>query len=216
MMVSLLLFLVLGEPQQVEQQMQRQLMQLEQLSRQMEQQRQQLERILAVLERQSPPDRRDSQRTLTVCSVEVRRANGSEVRKVAATAGALVPLNLFSIVSRPAEACLPAEVRVTASYLDAADNLVCSGTAENIAVQTALTQSINLEIRPWNFREFVRWKNEPPQINSGPKRLVCVNPEGTAETTSEEMERVVSARVRATVLPAGGGMSTAEIQLNLR
>jgi len=86
---------------------------------------------------------------------------------------------------------------------------------ENIAFQDSLTQSVNLEIRPWNFREFVRWRNEPPQINSGSKRLVCLNPESTAEASSEDLERVSSARVRATVLPKGGGLSTTEVQVNL-
>jgi hypothetical protein len=216
-MISFLFFLMpLQAQQQVEQQLQRQQLQMEQVYRQLETQRQQLERVLTVLERQGPPDRLESQRPLPVCSVEVRRVNGAEARKVPANAGAVVPLNLFSTVSRPADGCLPAEIRITASYIDASDNLVCSGTVESIAIQSALTQSINLEIRPWNFREFVRWKNEPPQSNSGPKRLVCLNSEGTAETTSEEFDRVFSARVRATILPAGGGMSTTEIQLNLR
>ncbi|PYS34899.1 MAG: hypothetical protein DMG14_28360 [Acidobacteria bacterium] len=210
MMTSVPLALIALEPQQLEQQLQRQQQQLEQVRRQMEQQQQQLDRMLDVLER------RDQQRTVAVCSVEVRRVNGTDVRKVPPNAAAVLPFNLFSVVTRPSDGCLPAEVRITASYLDAADNLVCSGAVEGIAIQTSLTQSINLEIRPWNFREFARWRNEPPQTNSGPKRLVCVNPEGTAETTSEELERVVSARVRATILPAGGGMSTTEIQLNLR
>ena len=213
MMTSVLLALMALEPQQLEQQLQRQQQQLEQVRRQLGYQQlqlEQLDRMLDVLER------RDQQRTVAVCSVEVRRVNGTDVRKVPPNAAAVLPFNLFSVVTRPSDGCLPAEVRITASYLDAADNLVCSGAVEGIAIQTSLTQSINLEIRPWNFREFARWRNEPPQTNSGPKRLVCVNPEGTAETTSEELERVVSARVRATILPAGGGMSTTEIQLNLR
>jgi hypothetical protein len=214
MLISLL-FLVLFEPQQLEQQMLRQQQQLEQLSRQLDQQRQQLDRILGVLEEQSQA-RRSEQKAQPLCSVEVLRANGADVRKVPLNVAAVVPLNLFSTVSRPTDGCLPAEVRITASYMDASDNLICSGTIDVIAIQNNLTQSINFDIRPWNLREFVRWRNEPSQVNSGAKRLVCMNPEGTAETTSEEMDRAASTRVRATVLAAGGGMSTAEIQLGLR
>jgi hypothetical protein len=215
MIIPMLLFLMplQGQPQQQIQQ------QLDQVHRQLELQQTQMERMLAVLERQGPPDRRGQQQLQPlrpVCSVEVRRVSGPDQRKVPLNAASAIPLNLFSTVSRPVDGCLPAEVQVTASYLDAADNLVCSGAVENIAIQTSLTQSINLEIRPWNFREFVRWKNEPPQTNSGPKRLICVNPEGTAETTAEDIARVTSARVRATVLPVGGGMSTTELQLMLR
>jgi hypothetical protein len=151
-----------------------------------------------------------------VCSVELRRVGGKDQTRVAASTTAVVAMNLFSVVGRPADGCLPAEIRVTASYLDANDNLVCSGTVENIARQTGFTQSINLDIRPWDLQQFVRWRNEPAQINSGAKRLPCLNPEGTAESTNEELARVSSARVRATILPAGGGMSTTEVLLNLR
>jgi hypothetical protein len=215
MIISLLFLLLPGEPQQPDQQMLRQQQQLEQVHRQLQDQQRQLDRVLNLLETQDR-DPRDPPKPFVICSVELRRENGSDNRKVPPNVAAVVPLNLFSTVSNPDSGCLPAEVRVTASYLDNADNLVCSGTVEGVAFQTALTQSINIEVRPWNFREFVRWKNEPPQVNSGAKRLVCVNPEGTAEITSQEFERVFIARVRATILPVGGGMSTAEIQLNLR
>jgi hypothetical protein len=46
--------------------------------------------------------------------------------------------------------------------------------------------------------------------------MSCLNPEGTAGSTNEELSRVTTARVRATILPVGGGMSTTEILLNLR
>jgi len=170
---------------------------------QLQQISQQLEKIRKLLEH-------------TFCSAELRRVNGQDLRKVPPNAQAIVPMNLFSSISQPSETCTPAEIRLTATYLDANDNLICSGTVENIASQTGLTQTVNLEIRPWNFREFVQWTNEPPQNRSGPKRLLCMNVEGTAEATPQELERVSSARVRAIVLPAGGGMSTAEIQLILR
>jgi hypothetical protein len=211
MIIPILLFLIpLHSQQQIQQQ-------LDVVHRQLDVQEQQLNRLLGMLERAAPPAvRSDPVEPRPVCSVEVRRVSGPDQRKVPVNVAAVVPLNVFSTVSRPAEGCLPAEIRVTASYLDAADNLVCSGAVENIAIQTSLTQSVNLDIRPWNLREFVRWRNEPPPTNSGPKRLVCVNPEGTAETTTEELGRLTSARVRATILPAGGGMSTTEIQLNLR
>jgi hypothetical protein len=214
MWIPILLFLWPVQGQPVEQQLLRQQQQLEQVSRQIMQQQQQLDRMLGVLERPKPEER-DSRPTIA-CSVELRRVGGADKRNVPSNATAVVPFNLFSVVSRPADACLPAEVRITASYLDAAENLVCSGTVENIARQTAFTQSVNLEIRPWDLEHFVRWRNEPSQINSGFKIMSCLNPEGTAGSTNEELSRVTTARVRATVLPVGGGMSTTEILLNLR
>src|SRR6478672_4511265 len=127
MLIPILLFLWPMQGQPVEQQLQRQQQQLEQVSRQIQQQQQQLDRMLGVLEHQPKPEERDN-RPLVVCSVELRRVGGADKRNVPSSATALVPLNLFGIVSRPADGCLPAEVRVSASYLDAADNLICSGT----------------------------------------------------------------------------------------
>ena len=209
-MIIPILLLLTGPQQQIEQQLQHQQQQLEQIHRDIEQ----VQKTLDTLEKPVPQGKADQ--TKSICSVELLRVNGAEQRRVPPNIAAVVPLSLFSTISKPTDSCLPAEIRVTASYLDANDNLICSGVVENIAFQDTLTQSVNLEIRPWNLREFVRWRNEPPQINSGPKRLVCLNPESTAEATAEDLDRVSSARVRATVLPKGGGLSTTEVQLNLR
>src|ERR1700674_1648371 len=153
MIIPLLLFLM---PLQSQQQIQQQ---LDVVHRQLDVQEQQLSRVLGMLEGPAPQVRSEQIEQRPVGSLEVRRVSGPDQRKVPVNAAAVVPLNVFSTVSRPAEGCLPAEIRVTASYLDAADNLVCSGAVENIAIQTSLTQSVNLDIRPWNFREFVRWRN---------------------------------------------------------
>jgi len=160
-------------------------------------------------------DRHEREINKPICSAELFWTSGSEDRKVAASPSSLASLNLFSIVSKPSS-CLPAEIRVTASYMDAGDNLVCSGVVESAANQGSATQTVILDIRPWNLREFVRWKNEPPQVNSGPKRLACFNPDGVAEATDQELARVTYVRVRTTVLPQNGGMSTLEIKLSLR
>jgi hypothetical protein len=206
MMIPLLFFLVTLEPQQpLEQQLQRQQQQLQQIQQELREQQLQIQHFAEVLER--TPQR-------PVCSVELRWVNGAEARAAPRTVTAVVQLNLFSTVSEPVNGCLPAEIRVTASFLDAVDNLICSGAVEDIAIQNTLTQSINLEVRPWDFSQFVRWRNEPPQVNSGFKRLICLNPEGVAEAASGEMEKIAGLRVRATVLPRGGGVSTAEIRLN--
>jgi hypothetical protein len=109
---------------------------------------------------------------------------------------------------------LPAEIRLTAAYLDSGGNLICSGVIENVAKQTALTQTVNLEVRPWSLREFVRWRNEPPQTNSGAVRLVCLNLEGVLEATDAELARVATVLLRVSAFPRGGGVSTAEVRLN--
>jgi hypothetical protein len=200
MTTELLLFFLAVQPQQQTQ--------MDQIHQELLEQRQQIARLVEMLEKgqkQSP--------SAPACSAEIRAVGVSDRKGVPLTATAAVAFNLFSVVTKPANACLQAEVQVTASYLDGNDALVCSGVVENVATQTSLTESINLEIRPWNLREFVRWTNEPPQTNSGAKRLTCINVEGLTEVRSEELARVTSVRVRATVLPKGGGMSTVEMQI---
>jgi hypothetical protein len=187
--------------------------QIQQIQDQLQRQQQQLDQIHQDLQKLTDSGSNQAQ---SICNVEVRRVSGPDQRRVAANLAAVVPLNLFATIGKPTDACLPAEVRVAASYLDASENLVCSGVVENVASQSALIQNINLDIHPWDFREFVRWKNEPPERNSGPKRLVCLNTESTAEANSEELGRIASVRVRVTVFPKSGGQSTTEIQLNLR
>jgi len=194
------ILLLLMAPQQQQQQ---------QIQDQLKSQQQQLEQIHQDLQKLRDSGSNQAQ---SICSVEVRRVSGPDQRRVAA----IVPLNLLATIGRPAESCLPGEVRVAASYLDGNENLVCSGVVESVASQSSLIQNINLDIHPWDFREFVRWKNEPPERNSGPKRLVCLNNESTAEASSEELGRIASVRVRVTVFPKNGGLSTTEIQLNLR
>jgi hypothetical protein len=158
----------------------------------------------------------DIKKQLAPCTAEMHRANAENIHKVPAAASAVVLLNLTSVVSKPSDQCLPAEIRVTAIYLDSADNVVCSGSVGDVAQALALTDVINLDIKPWNFNEFVRWRNEPPPANSGPKRLYCMNSEGNSEVSPAELEHVFATRVRVTVLPAHGGMSSAEFLLNLR
>jgi hypothetical protein len=180
--------------------------QMDQIQQELMQQRQQMAHLLDSIEK--------SQKQQTpVCLAEIRAVGTSDQRRVPLTTMAVLPFNLFSVVTKPIESCLHAEVRVSASYLDADDAVICSGVVENVAIQTALTESINLEIRPWNLREFVRWRNEPPQTNSGAKRLTCIGADGLSEARPEELSRLASLRVRATVLPRGGGMATIEMQV---
>ena len=212
MMITLLFFLMTQQPQQLEQQLQRQQQQLQQIQQDLRDQQGELRRLVETLERQRQEQREAFRR---VCSVELRWVTSADERTAPRAAATVVALNLFSTISEPASGCLPAEVRVTASYLYSTDNLICSGAVENIAIQNMLTQSINLDVRPWDFNQFVRWRNEPAQVNSGFKRLPCLNPEGVAEAASGELDRIASVRIRATVFPRSSGISTAEIRVNL-
>jgi len=195
------------QPQQSEQELQKQRQQIERVQRQLDDQEKLLGNVRKMLE--------DEQKK-ALCTADLRWVSGAESRVVPPSQTATALLNLFSTISKPSETCLPAEIRITASYLDAHDNLICSGGIEDLAVQSSHSQAINLEIKPWNLREFGRWRNEPPIVNSGAKRLVCLNPEGTAEATLEELARVASVRVRTTIFSGSGGISTVEVQMKMQ
>ena len=149
------------------------------------------------------------------CAVELQWVSNNESRRVPPSSTAVVPLHFFAAVSKPEDQCLPVEIRVSVSYLDRADNLICSGVIENVASQTSNIQSINLDLRPYNLQEFARWKNEPPSSNSGPQRLSCLVPDGLSEATPEQLREATTVRVRITSLPPGGGLSTTEVLLDL-
>ena len=212
MLPILLVSAALQAQQPLEQQLQRQQQQLQQMEQALRKQNEQIGKLLELVEKQ---ERQESQQS--VCGADIRLVNSPE-RTAPYAATSVVALSLFSTISQPSN-CLPSEVRVTASFLDSANNLICSGSIANAAFQTSNTQAINLDIRPGNLQEFARWKNEPPERNRGMLRLNCISPDGLfnlTETSSEDFQRAAYVRVRVTVLPQRGGLSTAEIRLNLR
>ena len=180
--------------------------QLQQIQQDLREQQQQLSRIKDLLVQEQNAQK-------STCTADLRLVRGGEQYTLAAAQSATVPINLLSIVSQPREFCLPTEIRLTASYLGANDTLVCSG-AIDAADQGALTQYINLLVRPWNAREFVFWLNEPPSATRVAKRLVCVTPDGLNELEVETLEGIAAVRVQVTALPRGGGLSTVEIRFN--
>jgi hypothetical protein len=122
-------------------------------------------------------------------------------------------INLFSSTGI---GCTPAEVRVTAIYLDNDENVVCSGVVDNVAQQDQNTQSIVLEFKPLIALEFVRWRNglRPPQPIA--KRLVCIGPDQLTEASRNETDRAASVRIIITLLPRNGGLSNLEIKVDPR
>ena len=125
--------------------------------------------------------------------------------------GAIFPINLFSAVG---PGCAPAEIRVSAIYLDVDENVICSGVIENVATQDANTQTTVLEFKPLYALEFVRWRNRATQPIA--KRLVCIGPDQLLEVSRIETDRAVSVRLYITLLPRNGGMSNIEIKVDPR
>lgn len=119
-----------------------------------------------------------------------------------------VRANLFSMVSTPQDTCLPAEIRVTATFFDPTGNFVCSGT---LAIsQTAHIENTLFEFRPYQPENFLNWWDGPTLRQ---QILVCRDYKG--DELRNPTDYATSLRIFATVFARRGGLSTSEIQLNL-
>jgi hypothetical protein len=144
------------------------------------------------------------------CTAEIRWANSTQLgtqRNVPR------PVSLFTAVSHGRGGCLPAEIRLTATYFDANDDVVCSGTIEDVGRQHDNAQIMNLEVRPGNLFEFARWRNGPRDIALRWKRLHCFSADGQSEVQPAELDRAMTLRLNATVLPAYNGVASAELRM---
>ena len=119
----------------------------------------------------------------------------------------LIP-DVFAMASNPSEACLPADIRITATYFDPMDLFVCSGTVT--ISQSAHVQNTSLEFRPYELEVFLKWWDGATLKQQA---LLCRDYQGNEMRNPTDF--AASLRVYATVFPKRGGLSTSEIQINL-
>ena len=152
-------------------------------------------------------------RTQSLVQSELRPMCSSETRLQAnnlriSDSQTPVRANLLAIVSNPVDSCLPADIRVTASYFDANDAFVCSGTST--IPQAAPVQNTPFEFRPYELEVFLKWWDGPTLRQQS---LLCRDYQGNDVRSPSDV--ATSMRIYVTVAPKRGGLSTAEIQLNL-
>jgi len=140
-----------------------------------------------------------------ICSSESRLQAGT-LR--IANAEAPVRVNMFAMASNPSDACLPADIRITATYFDPMDLLVCSGTVT--ISQSAHVQNTSLEFRPYELEVFLKWWDGATLKQQA---LLCRDYQGNEMRNPTDF--AASLRVYASVFPKRGGLSTSEIQINL-
>jgi len=140
-----------------------------------------------------------------MCSAESRIQEG-ELRVT--NEESPVRVNLFGIVSSPAATCLPAEIRISATYFDPTGNFVCSGSTT--ISQTAAVQNTFVEFRPYQPEVFLKWW-DGPTLRQLP--LLCKDYQGNE--LRNPTDYAVSLRIWATVAPHRGGLATSEIQIAL-
>jgi hypothetical protein len=124
----------------------------------------------------------------------------------------LTPLTLFSAVGY---GCGSADIRLTAVYVDGAENVVCSGAIAGVIGQSAGTQVTVIELRPTSLFEFLRWRSGPRATALTWRPLICSRPDGQGDVQPGELERATTLRLYATVLPSAGGVATEMLRLTL-
>jgi hypothetical protein len=143
------------------------------------------------------------------CFSELRWINGNQKFY---SLNSPITLSFFSAVG---SGCTPAEMRVSAIFLDVDENVICSGVVENIAQVDQNTQTTILEFKPLILLEFVRWRNTlRGGAQPAPRRLACIGPEQLTEVSRNETDRANSLRIDVTVLTRSGGMSNLEIRID--
>ena len=118
-----------------------------------------------------------------------------------------IRLNLFAMVSSPSD-CLPAEIRVTATYRDAAGAVVCSGTAG--FSQSGHIQNTLAELRPYESEAFLKWWDGPTLRQQS---MICRDFKGDEIRNPSDV--ATSVRIYVTAFPKRGGLSTSEFHLSL-
>jgi hypothetical protein len=151
-------------------------------------------------------------KTQAVLQAETRPFCSAEIHMQGAAPRALspdVPLrtNLLSMVSTPSD-CLPANLRMTATYFDASGTFVCSGT---VAVpQTQHVQNTAMEFRPYETEVFLKWW-EGPTLKQ--QSLACRDYQGNE--VRNPSQSATAMKIYMSVFPRRGGLSTSEITVSL-
>jgi hypothetical protein len=158
---------------------------------------------IGLLGLQSDPD--------PVCRADVRWLNTSPVASISATSP--LTLTLFGVLNgRPA--CEPAVVLLTATYLDAGEQVVCTGTIR-LANHGRSPSIIILELLPSNWTQFGRWVNRPGRALVF-EPLKCVLSDGVTPAHADAVRQAASLRLHATTMGEFGALSTAELSIRLQ
>lgn len=148
------------------------------------------------------------------CSPAISWLNDTQLTVLRTSARAL---SLFSAVDgRRYSGTCESSLLLTAVYMDASDDVVCSGRVELTIPHDEVVQYTHLEIRPGNAYEFLRWRNDPKPTNQQWLRLICMSPDGRTEIQPAELERARSLRLHATITPRYSGLATAELRMILQ
>ena len=141
-----------------------------------------------------------------VCLTDARWANGNRSLDYSRQAHRC----RYPLLSK-GNACANTEIRVTATFLNQANESICSGVIPYAMTLSAELQIFNLEIRPLTQQDFLRWRNEPGirGLQQG-KPLKCFN-------VDRDMERARASSVylSVAVLPPQTGLAVLDAIIRL-
>jgi hypothetical protein len=150
-----------------------------------------------------------------VCVAEARWANGDRSLQYSKPSEWPVSMTLLAYVSKGSP-CTNTEVRVTATFLNEANETICSGIIPAAMTSAAEVQIFNLEIRPLTQQDFLRWRNEPGArgLQQG-KALKCLSVDGTSDVSDMERAKAASVHITVAVLPPHGGLAVLDAMIRL-
>jgi len=140
-----------------------------------------------------------------MCSAESRLQSG-ELKVTAREAP--IRVNFFGMVSAPSDSCLPANIAVSATYVDPSGAFVCGGTAT--IPQQSFIQNTLVELLPYDLEVFLRWWDGATLKQ---QTLICRDYRGIE--MRDPAEFASSLKIFVSLFPKRGGISTAEFQVSL-
>ena len=142
--------------------------------------------------------------TRPYCSAQIR-IQGGVLRVTAAD----VPVrgNVLSMVSSAGD-CFPADIRFTATYFGAGETFVCSGNVGIPQVQSV--QNTAVELRPYELETFLKWWDGATLRQQS---LICRDYQNTDLRSPSDFS--TSVQILVSVFPRRGGLATTEIVLSL-
>jgi len=189
-------------PAQAEQELSRQRQQILDLETRVEIQEAETAELRLAMARQTP------------CSADLVPTDPRSV-EVTPNPGAVLRFGLLATLSRPEERCIPADVWVTGTYLDASEEVICTGSVEHFAQIGSLSGSLSVEIRPLDLIQFARWANQPARTEAGFLQLRCMSADGLVEVRTLP-DAVATLLIRVSLFPPNGGLATSDFRVNLR
>ena len=150
-----------------------------------------------------------------VCVTEARWANGNRSLDYSRQLQQPISITLLTYLSK-GNTCANTEIRFTATFLNEANESICSGIIARAMTSSAEVQIFNLEIRPLTQQDFLRWRNEPGIRGIQQRKpLKCLNVDGTLDVSVMERAKASSIYLSVAVLPPHAGLAVLDAIIRL-